>query len=195
VPTILIVDDMPENTLLLAEVVREECDATLIAEDGEEGLRLAREQRPDLILLDVVMPGMDGYEVCTALKADPVLRDIPVIFITSLDALDQETRGLDLGAVDYIIKPFNPAITRLRVRNQLLLKVGRDLLAERTRELEAALAEVKQLSGLLPICAWCKKVRDDQGYWKQIEVYIRDHSHAEFTHGVCPECMKGLMEE
>lgn len=190
--TILIVDDVEENILLLSEVVRREWDV-LTAQDGETGLQVASGRLPDIILLDVMLPGIDGYEVCRQLKEDARLRDIPVIFITALDELETETRALDLGAVDYITKPFIPSIVRLRVRNHLEMKRQRDLLAQRTAELEEAMATVKQLSGMLPICAWCKKIRDDQGYWSQIEVYIRDHSEANFSHGVCPECLQNLL--
>jgi len=192
--SVLIVDDSPENIVLLEAVLRADCDS-YSAEDGERGLALARERKPDLILLDVMLPGMDGYDVCRALKDDPDLCDVPVIFITALDALEKETRGLDLGAVDYITKPFNLAITRLRIRNHLQLKAQRDLLERRTAELQEALKTVKQLSGLLPICAWCKKIRDDQGSWSQMEAYIREHSEADFSHGVCPDCLKSMMPD
>lgn len=190
--TILIVEDTPENLVMLAQIVAPQHD-TMVAESGEEALRMIAERTPDLILLDILLPGIDGYEVCRKLKADTVLRDVPVIFITALESLDEETMGLDMGAVDYITKPFNLPITRLRIRNHLELKAQRDLLAHRTAELEKALTEVKQLKGLVPICAWCKKIRDDRGYWNRLEDYIHRHTEAEFSHGVCPECASNLM--
>lgn len=133
-PTILIVDDSPEYATILIETL---CDdfSTLIATGGERALALARaEPAPDLILLDVVMSGMSGYEVCARLKDDARSARIPVIFMTALDAEQDEQRGLDLGAVDYITKPFRPALVKTRIANQLDLKRHRDRLEEMVRE-------------------------------------------------------------
>lgn len=115
---LLIVDDEKQNRTLLTELLKD--DYTIIlAKNGEQALARAREHAPDLILLDVLMPGMDGYAVIRALKDDDRTRDIPVVFISALDADIDEERGLDLGAVDYIAKPFRPSILRARVRNHL----------------------------------------------------------------------------
>jgi len=193
-PVILVVDDEPGNIEILSETLGSDYEI-LFAVSGEEALEIASRQLPDMVILDIVMPVMSGYEVLKALKQDPVLKEIPVVFITALDQEDQETRGLTLGAVDYIPKPFNPAIVKLRVKTQMELKLQRDVLIHRNEELRKALAEIKILSGLLPICSSCKKIRDDQGYWTQLESYISEHSEAEFTHGCCPECMKKLYPE
>jgi CheY-like chemotaxis protein len=192
--SILIVDDEPGNIEILSETLGNSYEI-LFAVSGKEALEIAKRQRPDLIILDIIMPVMSGYEVLRNLKLNPSLKEIPVIFITALNQEDQETRGLTLGAVDYIPKPFNAAIVKLRVRTQLELKLQRDVLMRRNEELQKALAKIKTLSGLLPICASCKKIRDDQGYWTQLESYISEHSEAEFTHGCCPECMKKLYPE
>ncbi len=123
---ILIVDDQAENVLILAEALKGK-HKLIVARDGEKALALAhREPRPDLILLDVVMPEMDGYEVCARLKADAATKEIPVIFVTGLTEADNEARGLVLGAVDYITKPINPDLVRARVKNHLELKRNRD---------------------------------------------------------------------
>jgi CheY-like chemotaxis protein len=189
--TILIVDDEPGNIEILSETLGGSYEI-LAATSGREALEIAARQIPDMIILDIIMPVMSGYEVLRNLKQNPSLKEIPVVFITTLDKEDQETRGLALGAVDYIPKPFNITIVKLRVRTQLELKRQRDILTQRNAELQKALVEIKTLSGLLPICASCKKIRDDQGYWTQLESYISEHSEAEFTHGCCPDCMKKL---
>lgn len=124
---ILIVDDSPLNIQVLNEVLRVEY-RTFFATSGRDALRVAVTVVPDLILLDIAMPEMDGYEVCRLLKNDPCLKDVPVIFVSSMTSDDDESVGLELGAVDYVAKPFNPAIVRLRVRNHLELKRQRDLL-------------------------------------------------------------------
>ena len=116
--TLLIVDDEKQNRALLTELLQEEY-RIILAKDGRQALDRAREHNPDLILLDVLMPEMDGYTVIRELKNDDKTRNIPVIFITALDSAGDEERGLELGAVDYISKPFTPAIVRVRIRNHL----------------------------------------------------------------------------
>jgi diguanylate cyclase (GGDEF)-like protein len=116
--TLLCVDDEKQNRALLTELLQGE-HRIILAKDGKQALDRAREHLPDLILLDVLMPEMDGYTVIRALKNDDLTRNIPVIFITALDSAGDEERGLELGAVDYISKPFNPAIVRVRIRNHL----------------------------------------------------------------------------
>jgi diguanylate cyclase (GGDEF)-like protein len=128
-PRLLIVDDQPVNIQALHRVFAEDCQV-LMATDGTRALQLCRERQPDLVLLDVQMPGMDGHELCAELKADPLLRSIAVIFVTSQGQPEDETRALDAGAADFITKPFNPSVVRARVRTQLTLKAQSDLLRE-----------------------------------------------------------------
>jgi diguanylate cyclase (GGDEF)-like protein len=127
---ILIVDDIPDNIRVLSTMLADDGHQISAATNGRAALKLAESCAPDLILLDVMMPEMDGYAACAALKADPLLKSIPVIFITALGDVEDETRGLAVGAVDYITKPFKEAIVRLRVRTQLELKRQRDILAQ-----------------------------------------------------------------
>lgn len=128
-PRLLIVDDQPVNIQALHRVFAGDCQV-LMATDGPSALTLCRERQPDLVLLDVQMPGMDGHELCAELKADALLRAIPVIFVTAHDRPEDETRALDAGAADFITKPFNPTVVRARVRTQLTLKAQADLLRE-----------------------------------------------------------------
>ena len=125
---ILIVDDIPDNLRVLSNVLVDEGHEVSAATNGRQALKLAAACDPDLILLDVMMPDLDGYAVCEALKSDPRLKTIPVIFVTARSEVEDERRGLALGAVDYITKPFKEAIVRMRVRTQLELKRQRDLL-------------------------------------------------------------------
>lgn len=124
---VLAIDDQPDNLMLLGESLDAFCDLT-IATTGEQGLALADTLHPDQILLDVMMPGLDGDAVCRYLRADPVLTQIPVIFLTALNTPEEETRGLDAGAVDFITKPVNIAVLQARVRTHLMLKQQADLL-------------------------------------------------------------------
>ena len=128
---ILIVDDAMENIQILHHALQDEHDV-LFAMNGDKALHIAQEQLPDLILLDAVMPDMDGYAVCAALRASDVTRDIPIIFITALKTPEDETRALDAGAADFISKPVNAAVVRARVRTQLTVKRQSDALRELT---------------------------------------------------------------
>lgn len=126
-PKLLIVDDQPINIRVLHELFREDCDV-FMATSGEQAISVCQAQLPDLILLDVVMEGMDGHEVCRRLKVDPMTQDIPIIFITAQQQESDEVLGLELGAVDFISKPINTTIVRARVRTHLTLKLQSDLL-------------------------------------------------------------------
>jgi len=128
-PCVLIVDDQPINIQALYRIFSPD-HRVLMATSGAKALTLCKEDPPDLVLLDVVMPEMDGHEVCARLKADEATRNIPVIFITSHTDADEETKGLELGAVDFIAKPVNPAVVRARVKTHLTLKAHADLLRQ-----------------------------------------------------------------
>ena len=150
VPTILIVDDTTENLIVLNQILRSDYALT-IAKSGEKALQLALETQPDLILLDVVMPGMSGIDVCRALKADPRLRHIPVIFCSVLGAEHEEQLGFDVGAVDYITKPLSPALVRARIRTHLALqdqnRALEQMVRKRTRDLAEKRLEVVRKLG------------------------------------------------
>ncbi len=139
-PALLAVDDAPENLAVLTQLLQDDY-RVLAATSGERALRLlACPPHPSLILLDVMMPGLNGYQVFERLRADPATRDIPVIFITAMDSTDSQLRGLELGAVDYITKPINPPVLLARIRTQLELKLARDRLMHQNTWLEAEVA-------------------------------------------------------
>lgn len=172
--SILIVDDEPRNVQLLCNILNEEKYRFEFATDGEEALEWVDNKLFDLILLDIMMPGMDGYEVCEKLKSDPGTRHIPVIFLTAKREEEDIKRGFEVGGVDYVTKPFFASELLARIKTQF---------------------EIKTLRGLIPICANCKDIRNDQGLWTKVEEYIKDHSAAEFTHSLCPRCVKELYGE
>ncbi len=187
---ILVVDDTPENLTVLRHILTEHGYVVRPALSGDVALSAIAMEPPDLILLDIMMPGMDGYEVCRKLKSDESTSQIPIIFISALDETGDKVRAFRAGAVDYITKPFQPEEVLARVDTHITLsKLQRDL-EEKNDLLQKALDEVKTLNGLLPICSFCKKIRDDQGYWNQIESYISKRSRAQFSHSICEECLK-----
>ncbi len=196
---ILVVDDIKENLRILADALGGEGYKVRPALSGRIALEAAREEPPDLILLDILMPGMDGYEVCEALKADPTLKDVPVIFISALNEVGDKMKGFSAGGVDYISKPFQTEEVLARVKTHLTLRhLQKDVegkntrLRELNRDLQRALDEIKTLRGIIPICSNCKKIRDDDDSWQRIEEYISAHSEAVFSHGICPDCAKKL---
>ncbi|MCP4700259.1 MAG: response regulator [Gammaproteobacteria bacterium] len=132
---VLVVDDEPDNLQLIEQILRDSYQLAF-ATSGEKALKVTPKLKPDLILLDIMMPGMDGYEVCKRLKADESTRDIPIIFVTAKNDVSDETRGFEMGAADYIIKPVSPPIVKARVRNLLNLKQAYEALAEKNKKLE-----------------------------------------------------------
>ncbi|BDU70845.1 response regulator [Mesoterricola silvestris] len=184
-PTVLIVDDVPSEVVVLGEVLAPLCEV-LFATSGVEGLELARRCLPDLVILDVVMPGLDGLEVCRSLKADPRLAPIPVIFLTVQMGEGEEYAGLRLGAVDYLAKPTPPALVEARVRNHLRAKALYEQQCALVAELRAALGaqtKARQASQ----CAWCRRVATDRGAWEAMLI----PPNAAFT--VCPDCLRELL--
>lgn len=194
-PRILIVDDVPRNVQLLASLLAREGYQLVAAVNGAQALESIREELPDLVLLDVMMPVMDGFEVCRHLKQDAATAEIPVIFLTARTEPEDLVQGFEVGAVDYVSKPFTATELLARVRTHLALKGALDRERALRKQLESALASVKLLSGLIPICASCKKIRDDQGFWLQVEAYVAAHSEATFSHGICPDCARELYPE
>jgi sigma-B regulation protein RsbU (phosphoserine phosphatase) len=148
---ILIVDDTPLNIGVISGALKDSYK-TKVATNGEKALALASaEEKPDLILLDIMMPGMDGYEVCSRLKADPTTSEIPVIFLTGQTSAEDETRGFEVGAVDYVHKPFSPAVVKARVRSHILLREARAQLASQLRALNNELEMARQIQlSILP---------------------------------------------
>ncbi len=178
---ILVIDDQPANLKVLLSFLQKHDFLIYMVDSGQRALNVLPKIEPDLILLDVMMPGMNGFEICRRIKANKELGIIPVIFMTALDSVGDKMAGFSAGAVDYITKPFRRAEVMARITTHITLR-------KREKELEQALEEIKTLTGILPICAYCKQVRNDKGYWQQVEEYIAEHSRAMFSHGICPSC-------
>jgi DNA-binding response OmpR family regulator len=186
---LLIVDDTPENLHILSRVLMYEGYKVRVAVDGSYALDAVRASPPDLILLDIMMPGLDGYETCIQLKADPYTCGIPVIFLSALDEIFDKVKAFEVGGVDYVTKPFHPEEVLARVKTHLALRQLQLKLEQRNAELEEALATIKTLKGLIPICAWCGRKIKDGEVWVEVETYVKTHADVEFTHGICPDCM------
>jgi DNA-binding response OmpR family regulator len=144
---------------------------------------------PPLALLDWMLPGMDGLEICRRVRSTSAGKAIYIILLTTRNRKEDVIAGLDSGADDYVTKPFDREELRARLRAGCRIMELQSSLAARVAELEESAAQIIKLDGLLPICAWCKKVRDDQDYWQEVETYVASHTEARFTHGICPDCL------
>ncbi|TYT73675.1 two-component system response regulator [Desulfobotulus mexicanus] len=191
--TLMVVDDTETNIDLLLDTLGPEYEV-MVAIDGPTALEHAKASPPDLILLDIMMPGMDGFEVCRRLKQDARTKDIPIVFITAMNEVLDEHKGLALGAVDYITKPFNPAIVRVRVHNHLSLKLAKEALADQNASLEERVRErTKELEQTQDVTIQCmaslaetrdmetgEHIRRSQHYVRTLARHLR--SHPRFRH-------------
>lgn len=187
-------DDVVSRRLLQALLVRWGYEVVVTCDGAQAWQALQSEEAPPLAILDWVMPGLSGLEVCRNVRQEATLTPPYIILLTSRSSQADIIAGLQAGADDYVTKPFDQEelLARLRVGTRVV-QLQRSL-ADRVRELEDALSRVKQLQGLLPICSYCKKVRDDQNYWQQVESYITQHSEAKFSHSICPECYEQVVK-
>ena len=204
--TILIVDDSPDQQALLRSILGKAGHTDVVSADsGKAAVQLlnlrgdSAGRNVDLILMDVLMPEQDGVDTCRQIKRCAHLEDVPVIMVTAKSDLSNLQEAFAAGAMDFISKPVNSIELLARVSSALLLKQEMDRRKNRelelrrsNEELQKALKEVKVLRGLIPICASCKKIRNDGGFWQQLEEYLGEHSEAEFSHGLCQPCIKKL---
>jgi two-component system NtrC family sensor kinase len=197
--SVVIVDDSPDNLRLLVGILSERGYKVRPAPSGVRALATVRRDPPELILLDIMMPDIDGYEVCRQLKADKQTQDIPVIFLSALDEVFNKVKAFKVGGVDYITKPFQVEEVLARVNTHLCLHSLQRCLEKKNLELQTTLDEVKQLRGLLPICQHCKKIRietpGEPDCWQTVEEYFSRENKVKFSHGICNDCLSEYYPE
>jgi DNA-binding response OmpR family regulator len=187
-------DDLVSRKMLEATLVRWGYQV-VVTSDGAEALQALQEpEAPKVAILDWMMPGLDGVDVCRRIRAAAAADPPYVILLTAKGNKTDIVNGLDAGADDYIIKPFDRDELRARLQAGLRIVTLQSTVTARVRELEDAIARIKTLQGLLPICSYCKRVRNDGDYWQQVESYISDHSDARFSHGICPDCYESVVK-
>lgn len=186
---ILIAEDEPVSQRIIQSLLIKWGYEVVLTQNGIEAWEaIQRERTPLLALLDWMMPGMDGAEICQRVRQSDGLNPVYIILLTAKDRKEDLIAGLQAGANDYVTKPFDVRELRARIQvGQRVLEL-QQALAWRVKELEIALSNIKRLQGLLPICSYCKKIRNDENYWEDVEKYVSDHSVAEFSHGICPDC-------
>ena len=188
---ILIAEDDATSRMILKSILTTWGYEVVETRDGAEAWQaLEEEDAPRLVILDRMMPGMNGEEICRKLRETQPLTSTYIILLTSKGEKEDVVEGLEAGANDYIRKPFDRPELRARVRVGERVLELEAALDERIRALQDTLAHVKTLQGLLPICMHCHRIRNDQQTWERLEKYISEHTEAEFTHGLCPECME-----
>ena len=192
---VLVADDEPMGALMLSRSLERWGLEVVVARDGEEAWRMIQDGGIKMAILDWVMPGADGPELCQRIRKAERHQHMHLILLTARNSRADVVAGLDAGADDYLIKPFDVEELRARVHVGIRVLTLQDRLADRVAELQEALTNVKQLSGLLPICSYCKRIRGDENYWERVESYITEHTDAKFSHGICPECYDTVMAQ
>jgi two-component system response regulator VanR len=189
---ILIAEDSYTQAMHLKRILQKKDYQVSMTHNGEEALASIKKNRPTIVVSDVVMPEIDGYELCRQIKSNDEYKDIPVILLTTLSEPEDIIKGLECGADHFITKPYD--------ENFLLSHIQYIFYNKELRKNAGADFGVEIFFGgrkyyltsdrLIPICSECKKIRNDKGFWQQLEIYIGAHSDAEFTHGICPDCAK-----
>ena len=192
---ILIAEDDAISRRVLETTLRKWGHEVVTTPDGRTACEALQAQHaPLLAILDWMMPEIDGPEVCRRIRAQPGNVSTYIILLTAKGTKQDIVVGLQAGADDYLTKPFDHSELQARLQVGQRILTLQTKLTDRVIELETALTRVKQLQGLLPICSYCKKVRDDKNYWQKVECYVADHSEARFSHGICPECMDTVVK-
>jgi CheY-like chemotaxis protein len=193
---ILIAEDDPTSRKLLERALEKWGHDVIVTENGRDALdRLLAADAPRLAILDWMMPDLDGTEVCRRLRAAELPETRYAILLTARRQKSDVIAGLEAGASDYVTKPFDLGELRARIEVGRRVVELEGALRARVRDLEEARGHIRELQGILPICSSCRKIRDDEGFWTQVEVYFHDHSDLEFSHGICPDCQDRLYPE
>lgn len=188
-------DDAALRHGLFVRLSRWGYEPTLSSDGHEAGDVLRGTHPPPLALLDWNMPGASGLELCREIRRLPRLSSMYVVLLTAHTAREEMVAGLDCGADEYMVKPVDWELLRARLQIGARIVTLQQSLAQRVCELQEALDTVKVLSGLLPICSYCKRIRSDNDYWQQLEHFVSEHTDAQFSHGICPNCFERAERE
>jgi phosphoserine phosphatase RsbU/P len=181
-------DDIVLRHALTARLQQWGYEPIACVDGGEARAVLLGPAPPPLAILDWNMPCIDGLDICAELRSNPRTASTYVIMLTGKSTKEDVLAGLDGGVDEYLVKPFDWRELRARVANGARVAQLQQTLAARVAELQDALSNVRRLTGLLPMCSYCKRIRDDKDYWQRLEAYLASHSDAQVTHGICPDC-------
>lgn len=188
---ILIAEDDPITTRLLEDTLRRLGHEVISAANGELAWQaMCSADPPKIAVIDWEMPGLSGLELCTRIRGLDAPLPPYLFLLTARTGTKNLVAGLNAGANDYLTKPFNFEELAARIRTAEYVLTLQNRLAERVEELEQALQQIRTLRGLLPVCAWCKRIRRDADYWQKMEEYVSQETGLRFSHGICPECYR-----
>jgi DNA-binding response OmpR family regulator len=194
---ILIAEDDAVSRRLVEVLLRGWGHEVISVEDGQAAWQalevLEKENCPAVAILDWMMPKMDGIEVCRKVRDSHRSSPVHIILLTARGSKEDIITGLEAGAADYLTKPVWKDELRARLGVGIRIVELQSSLADRIHELESALKNIKQLQGLLPICCYCKNVRNDHNYWQKVEAYVSQHSEVQFSHAICPDCFEKIV--
>jgi DNA-binding response OmpR family regulator len=188
-------DDLTSRTILAGVLKKKGYEVTVTVNGAEAWQALQQPGAPALVILDWMMPEMNGPEVVRRVRALQSDRPPYIIMLTTKGEKADIVAGLEAGANDYLAKPFDSGELHARIEVGRRMVEMQDSLTNKIEELRQALDQIKTLRGIIPICMYCKKIRNDENSWQQLEAYIAEHSEADFSHGLCPECGEELMEK
>lgn len=188
---ILIAEDDWTTRSMLAAVLKKNGYDVVEAEDGAEALHVLQgDNAPRLAILDWMMPELDGVEACRQMRAKDEDNPPYIILLTSRSRGCDVVEGLDAGADDYLVKPYDPSELLARIHVGQRIVALQDALTDKVAQLQEAMSRIKTLHGILPICSFCRKIRDDEEGWRLLEEYVSAHADVLFSHGICPECLR-----
>jgi len=185
---LLLADDDPIYCRVMQKSLAADFEVVVASNGRDAWQALMQPTAPKIAVLNWIMPHTDGVELCHKIRGTEGTVRVYVLLVTAKSRLQEIISGFKAGADDYIVKPFHPSELRARVLVGSRIVALQDELADRIEKLQDALAHVHTLRRLLPICSYCKRIRDDQDYWEQVDAYLRKHSDLEFTHSICPTC-------
>lgn len=194
--SILVVEDDPVSLHLTKTVLESWGYSFQFAESGEQAWNMLEQDGvPDMLILDWKMPGLSGIELAEKIRASERLKSIYIIMLSASSGRENMLEGLKAGADDYLEKPLDPMVMKARIQvGERIIRLQKELL-QKVAEIKEALDNVRELRGLLPICSYCKKIRNDENYWERLETYLGHHTHAQFSHSICPSCYDSVVKE
>jgi phosphoserine phosphatase RsbU/P len=192
---VLIAEDDPVTLRLTSKLLLNWGYQVSEATNGQEAWDCLEKDAPPIVILDWLMPGIDGPTLCRRLRASEAHQSTYILLLTGMEGKENLVLGLEAGADDYLEKPVDHAQLKARLNVGVRIISLQQSLKQRLTELEEALANVKELRGLLPICSYCKNIRNDENYWQKLETYLSEHTHVRLSHGICPTCYKVVQQE
>ncbi|MGE3727108.1 MAG: PleD family two-component system response regulator [Candidatus Sericytochromatia bacterium] len=192
---VLIAEDDPISLRLTSKILNSWGYRVTESSDGQTAWDKLEADPAPIVILDWRMPGLDGLSLCRRMRESETHTSTYILLLTGMEGKANLIQGLEAGADDYLEKPVDPAQLKARLNVGVRIVGLQQSLRQRLGELEQALANVKELRGLLPICSYCKNIRNDENYWQKLESYLSEHTHVQLTHGICPTCYQDVVQK